>query len=105
VTLFAARGLVDAGTERVTKTFRFVASTFSDVRSFEWETLTCGVDENFAYTVAISDIPLPSTVALSLKQSSAPRTCIAARTGIGVQSTATPTAGRLIESPAKRSPT
>jgi hypothetical protein len=31
VTLFAARGLVDSGTEPVTETFRFVASTFSDV--------------------------------------------------------------------------
>jgi len=37
----------------VTKTFRFVASTFSDVRSFEWETLASGVDGNFAYTVAL----------------------------------------------------
>ena len=53
VTLFAARGLVDAGTERVTTTFRFVAATFSDVRSFEWEPLASGVDGNFAYTVAI----------------------------------------------------
>ena len=44
VTLFAARGLVDTGSERVTKTFRFVASTFSDVRSFEWETLASGVE-------------------------------------------------------------
>lgn len=42
-----------AGSERVTKTFRFVASTFSDVRSFEWETLASGVDGNFAYTVAV----------------------------------------------------
>jgi ketosteroid isomerase-like protein len=41
------------GTERVTKTFQFVASTFSDVRSFEWKTLASGVDENFAYTVAL----------------------------------------------------
>jgi ketosteroid isomerase-like protein len=30
-----------------------VASTFSDVRSFEWETLASGVDGNFAYTVAV----------------------------------------------------
>ncbi len=53
VTLFAARGLVDAGSERVTKTFRFVASTFSNVRRFEWEMLASGVDGNFAYTVAV----------------------------------------------------
>jgi hypothetical protein len=44
VTLFAARELVDTGSERVTKTFRFMASTFSDVRSFEWETLASVVD-------------------------------------------------------------
>ena len=48
VTLFAARGLVDAGSERVTKTFRLVASTFSNVRSFEWEMLASGVEGNFA---------------------------------------------------------
>jgi ketosteroid isomerase-like protein len=53
VTLFAARGLVDAGSERVTKTFRLVASTFSNVRSFEWEMLASGVEGNFAYTVAV----------------------------------------------------
>ena len=53
MTLFAARGLVDAGSERVTKTFRFVASTFSNVCSFEWEMLASGVDGNFAYTVAV----------------------------------------------------
>jgi hypothetical protein len=34
VTLFAARGLVDSGTEPVTAAFRFVASTFSDVEIF-----------------------------------------------------------------------
>jgi hypothetical protein len=44
VTLFAVRGLVDAGSERVTKPFRFVASTFSNVRSFECEMLASGVD-------------------------------------------------------------
>ena len=43
VTLFAARGLVDSGTEPVTETFRFVASTFSDVGTFDWETLASGV--------------------------------------------------------------
>jgi ketosteroid isomerase-like protein len=53
VTLFAARGLVDSGTEPVTKTFRFVASTFSDVGSFDWETLASGVAGDFAYTAAV----------------------------------------------------
>jgi ketosteroid isomerase-like protein len=53
VTLFAARGLFHAGTERVTTTFRSVASEFSDLRSFEWETLASGVAGDLAYTVAI----------------------------------------------------
>ena len=53
VTLFAARGLVDSGTEPVTETFRFVASTFSDVGTFDWETLASGVAGDFAYTAAV----------------------------------------------------
>jgi len=53
VTLFAARGLVDSGTEPVTETFRFVASTFSDVEAFDWETLAYGVAGDFAYTAAV----------------------------------------------------
>jgi ketosteroid isomerase-like protein len=53
VTLFAARGLVNAGTGDVTKTFRFVASTFSDALSFDWETLASGVAGDLAFTVAI----------------------------------------------------
>ena len=53
VTLFAARGLVDSGTEPVTETFRFVASTFSDVATFDWETLASGVAGDFAYTAAV----------------------------------------------------
>ena len=53
VTLFAARGLVDSGTEPVTATFRFVASTFSDVATFDWETLASGVAGDFAYTAAV----------------------------------------------------
>ena len=52
VTLFAARGLVSRGTEPVTKTFEDVASTFSDVRDFEWESLASGVFGDFAYTAA-----------------------------------------------------
>jgi len=35
VTLFAARGLLESGTEPVTAAFRFVASTFSDVEIFD----------------------------------------------------------------------
>jgi hypothetical protein len=41
VTLFAAGVLSTPGrrTQDVTKAFGFVASTFSDLRSFDWETL------------------------------------------------------------------
>ena len=53
VSLFAARGLCVTGTEQVTKTLRFVASTFSDVRSFEWEPVVSEVSGDLAYTVAI----------------------------------------------------
>ena len=53
MTLFAARGLVNAGTVDVTKTFKLVASTFSDALSFDWETLASGVAGDLAYTVAI----------------------------------------------------
>jgi ketosteroid isomerase-like protein len=41
------------GTEDVEKTFRFVASWFSDVRSYEWELLVSDVRGDLAYTVAI----------------------------------------------------
>jgi ketosteroid isomerase-like protein len=37
----------------VTATFRFVASTFSDVETFEWETLASWVAGDFAYTAAL----------------------------------------------------
>jgi ketosteroid isomerase-like protein len=53
VSLFAARGLDAIGSEDVTKTFRFVASWFSDVRSYEWELLASDVSGDMAYTVAI----------------------------------------------------
>lgn len=53
VTLFAARGLVRAGAGEVTEAFKVVASTFSEVRSFVWETLASGVGGDLAYTVAI----------------------------------------------------
>jgi len=53
VSLFAARGLSGTGTEDVTKTFRFVAAWFSDVRSYDWELLVSDVRGDLAYTVAI----------------------------------------------------
>jgi hypothetical protein len=62
VTLFAARDLLESGTEPVTAAFRFVASTFSDVEIFHWETLASGVAGDFAYTAAASAIRTPGTV-------------------------------------------
>jgi ketosteroid isomerase-like protein len=53
VTLFTARGLLESGTEPATAAFRFVASTFSDVEIFHWETLASGVARDFAYTAAV----------------------------------------------------
>jgi ketosteroid isomerase-like protein len=53
VTLFAARGWCDSGTEHVTKTFRRVASEFSEVHDYKWELLASGVSGDLAYTVAI----------------------------------------------------
>jgi hypothetical protein len=52
VSLFAARGLRATGTEDVTKTFRFVASWFADVRSYGWELLVFEVSRELAYAVA-----------------------------------------------------
>ena len=53
VTLFAARGLCESGTERVTETFDRVASEFSAVRDYAWELLASGISGDLAYTVAI----------------------------------------------------
>ena len=53
VSLFAARGLHATGTEDVTRTFGFVASWFSDLRSYGWELLASDVIGDCAYTVAI----------------------------------------------------
>ncbi|HEX6149636.1 nuclear transport factor 2 family protein [Nocardioides sp.] len=53
VTLLAARGLCEIGAEGVMKTFDMVASEFSAVRDFHWETLASEVNGDLAYTVAI----------------------------------------------------
>jgi hypothetical protein len=37
VSLFAARGLRATGTADVTRTFQLVASWFSDLRSYDWD--------------------------------------------------------------------
>ena len=53
VTLFAARGLCESGTERVTQTFDRVASEFSAVRDYAWDLLAPGISGDLAYSVAI----------------------------------------------------
>jgi ketosteroid isomerase-like protein len=53
VTLFAARGLCESGTDGVTGTFDRVASEFSAVRDYVWELFASGVSGDLAYTVAI----------------------------------------------------
>jgi ketosteroid isomerase-like protein len=53
VTLFAARGLCESGTDSVTRTFDRVASEFSAVRDYMWELFASGVSGDLAYTVAI----------------------------------------------------
>ncbi len=53
VTLFAARGLCESGTERVTETFDRVASEFSAVRDYAWDLFASETSGDFAYTVAI----------------------------------------------------
>lgn len=53
VTLFAARGLCESGTDSVTRTFDRVASEFSAVRDYVWELFASGVSGDLAYTVAI----------------------------------------------------
>ncbi|TCN34667.1 ketosteroid isomerase-like protein [Kribbella orskensis] len=52
VTLFAARGLCESGTDRVTEAFDRVASEFSAVRDYVWEPIASGVSGDLAYTVA-----------------------------------------------------
>jgi ketosteroid isomerase-like protein len=53
VTLFAARGLCESGTERVTETFDRVASEFSRVRDYEWKSIASEESGDLAYTVAL----------------------------------------------------
>ena len=95
VTLFAARGLVDSGTEPVTETFRFVASTFSDVGTFDWETLASGVAGDFAYTAAVERYTNSREGGPPEGPSSGRPMCTAARAGTGERFTAMPIAGLL----------
>jgi hypothetical protein len=46
-------GLACTGTEEVTKTFRFVASLFADIRSYGWDLIVSEVSGELAYTVAL----------------------------------------------------
>lgn len=92
VTLFAARGLIDSGTEPVTATFRFVASAFSDVATFDWETLASGVAGTSPAPRLSSATPIPGTVALPSRPSCGRLMSIAAREGAGGRCTDMPTA-------------
>jgi ketosteroid isomerase-like protein len=51
VTLFGAFGPCKSGTEEVTRTFRWVASVFSNCTSYEFELVAAGVSGEMAYTV------------------------------------------------------
>ena len=53
VTLFAVRGMREAGTEQLTETFGRVAGWFSEVRDYQWEPVASGVSGEMAYTVCI----------------------------------------------------
>jgi ketosteroid isomerase-like protein len=53
VTLFAIRGMRNAGTEAVTATFRRVASWFSDVGDYEWDLIAWDATGDSAYTVCV----------------------------------------------------
>ena len=92
VTLFAPRGLVDFGTEPVTATFRFVASTFSDVATFDWETLASGVAGDFAYTAAVERYTNSTDGGPANRPSCGRLMSIAVREGAGGRRTDMPTA-------------
>jgi ketosteroid isomerase-like protein len=51
VTLFGAIGMSQSGWDKLSETFRWVASRFSDVRDFHFDVEVVGVDGNMAYTL------------------------------------------------------
>jgi ketosteroid isomerase-like protein len=52
VTLFGAWGPCKSGWDEVSRVFRWVASRFSDFRSYDFELVAAGVSGDLAYTVA-----------------------------------------------------
>jgi ketosteroid isomerase-like protein len=51
VTLFGALGPCNSGWDDVSRTFRWVASLFSDCRDYRFELVAAGVSGDLAYTV------------------------------------------------------
>lgn len=90
VSLFAARGLSGIGTEDVTETFRFVASWFSDVRSYEWELLISDVSGDMAYMVAIERYTASRGSPLRRPNSGSPTSTVGSADS-GMRCIATPT--------------
>jgi ketosteroid isomerase-like protein len=52
VTLFGAKVPLNSGWDEVSRTFGWLASTFSDNTAYEFELLAAGVSGDLAYTVA-----------------------------------------------------
>ena len=66
VTLFgAATGECRTGWDELSRIFRWVASTFSDVSDFRFDVEVAGVSGDLAYTVATNASTGPSTVVRS----------------------------------------
>jgi len=97
VSLFAARGLSGIGTEDVTETFRFVASWFSDVRSYEWELLISDVSGDMAYTVAIERYTASRGGNPPRRPNCGSPTSTVGRAATGMRCTATPTSSDPIK--------
>jgi hypothetical protein len=77
-------GTACTGTEEVTKTFRFVASWFADVRSYGWDLLVFEVSRELAYAVAFERATQHrATAALRPRPSCQSPICIGARTDRG----------------------
>lgn len=51
VTLFGAMGMCDSGWDAVSRTFRWVASRFSDCTAYSFELVAAGASGDLAYTV------------------------------------------------------
>jgi ketosteroid isomerase-like protein len=55
VTIFGAFGPCNSGTDEVTRTFKWVASIFSNCTYYNFELIAAGVSEELAYTVGYED--------------------------------------------------